>query len=324
MSANPAVLPQKATDSAAGSVAGIGPAPLMPGSLHDIAVADGVSIRTATAGDGPPLLLLHGHPHTHVTWRKIAPRLAERFTVVAADLRDYGDSSKREGGGDHLAYSKRIMARDQVEVMRAFGHDRFALVGHDGGARVSHRLTLDHPEAVSRLALLSISPTATLYGHTDKTFATHFWRLFLIQPALLPEHMINGDRAFFCATTSTARSRRPAPSRRRPSPNISAATTDRKPCMRSAKTIAPRRGSIWSTTPPARIGRSTFPCWLSGAPGTRLENSSMCWRPGANGRAMSADIRSIADTACRRSDLMSCSPVCWRSWSEAAFIQINL
>jgi haloacetate dehalogenase len=185
--------------SATRSVRTIGPAPLMPGfELHDVDVGEGVTIRAAVAGEGPPLLLLHGHPHTHVTWRKVGPRLAERFTVVAADLRGYGDSSKPEGGGDHFAYSRRVMAVDQVTVMRALGHERFALVGHDRGARVSHRLTLDHPNAVSRIALFNISPTATMYARTDKTFATsHFWWFFLIQPAPLPEHMINGDRAFF-------------------------------------------------------------------------------------------------------------------------------
>ncbi len=176
-----------------------GAAPLMPGFvLYDIDVGDGVSIRAAVAGEGAPVLLLHGHPYTHITWRKIAPQLAERFAVVAADLRGYGDSSKPQGGGDHHAYSKRRMARDQVAVMRALGHERFALVGHDRGARVAHRLTLDHPHAVSRLALFNISPTATMYAHTDKVFATsHFWWFFLIQPEPLPEHMINGDRTFF-------------------------------------------------------------------------------------------------------------------------------
>lgn len=177
----------------------LGPAPLMPGfTLHDVDVGAGVTIRAATAGKGPPLLLLHGHPQTHVTWRKVAPRLAQRFSVVASDLRGYGDSSKPAGGLDHRAYSKRVMAADQVAVMRALGHETFAVVGHDRGARVAHRMALDHAQAVSRIALLDIAPTATMYARTDKAFATrYFWWFFLIQPAPLPERMINADREFF-------------------------------------------------------------------------------------------------------------------------------
>jgi haloacetate dehalogenase len=177
----------------------LGPAPLMPGfRLHDVDVGSGITIRAATAGTGPSLLLLHGHPQTHVTWRKVAPQLAQRFSVVACDLRGYGDSSKPEGGGDHAAYSKRVMAADQVAAMRVLGHERFAVVGHDRGGRVAHRMALDHPQAVSRLALLDIAPTATMYARTDKVFATrYFWWFFLIQDAPLPERMINADREYF-------------------------------------------------------------------------------------------------------------------------------
>jgi haloacetate dehalogenase len=171
----------------------------MPGfSLHDVDVADGVRIRAAVGGAGPPLLLLHGHPQTHITWRKVAPRLAERFTVIASDLRGYGDSSKPEGGADHIGYSKRAMAADQVAMMRAFGHERFGLVGHDRGGRVAHRLALDHPETVSRIAVFDIAPTATMYERTDKAFATrYFWWFFLIQPAPLPERLISADPEYF-------------------------------------------------------------------------------------------------------------------------------
>lgn len=176
-----------------------GPAPLMPGfRLIDVDVGGGITIRAATAGDGPPLLLLHGHPQTHVTWRKIAPALAERFTVVCADLRGYGDSSKPAGGEGHVNYAKRAMAADQVALMRTLGHARFRLVGHDRGGRVAHRLALDHPDAVDRVAVLDIAPTATMYAHTDKAFATrYFWWFFLIQPSPLPERMILGDVEYF-------------------------------------------------------------------------------------------------------------------------------
>jgi haloacetate dehalogenase len=177
----------------------LGPAPLMPGfTLHEVAISETITIRAATAGKGPPLLLLHGYPQTHVTWRKIAPRLAEHFAVVACDLRGYGDSSKPDGGDRHVNYAKRAMAADQVAVMRAFGHDRFAVAGHDRGGRVAHRMALDHPEAVSRLAVLDIAPTATMYALTDKAFATaYFWWFFLIQPAPLPERLIAADLAYF-------------------------------------------------------------------------------------------------------------------------------
>jgi haloacetate dehalogenase len=167
-------------------------------SLLDFATSSDVKIRFAIGGSGPALLLIHGHPQTHVTWRKIAPELARRFTVVAPDLRGYGDSSKPEGGERHVNYSKRAMAGDLVELMRALGHDRFAVVGHDRGGRVAHRMALDHPEAVSRVALFDIAPTATMYARTDKEFATrYFWWFFLIQPYPLPERLIDADPEFF-------------------------------------------------------------------------------------------------------------------------------
>ncbi|MGE5148374.1 MAG: alpha/beta fold hydrolase [Candidatus Eiseniibacteriota bacterium] len=179
-----------------------GTAPLMPTfELLDITVGDGLTIRAATGGEGPPLLLLHGHPQTHVTWHKIAPALAERFTVVAADLRGYGDSAKPDGGEGHINYSKRAMAVDQVAVMRALGHERFSVVGHDRGGRVAHRMALDHPAAVERMAVLDIAPTATMYARTNKEFATrYFWWFFFIQPYPLPERLIGADPEFFLRT----------------------------------------------------------------------------------------------------------------------------
>jgi haloacetate dehalogenase len=179
----------------------IGHPDLMPGfRWADVAVGD-VRIRAAIGGNGPPLLLLHGHPQTHLTWHKVAPALARRFTVVAADLRGYGDSSKPSGGPDHINYSKRVMAADQVAVMRHFGFERFAVVGHDRGGRVAHRMALDHPASVTRLALLDIAPTATMYDRTDKAFATrYFWWFLLIQPFDLPERMIGADPDWFLDT----------------------------------------------------------------------------------------------------------------------------
>lgn len=148
-------------------------------------------IHAVVAGDGPPLLLLHGYPQTHVMWHRLAPALAERHTVVAADLRGYGDSGKPPGGPGHAAYSKRAMADDQVRLMRELGFDRFAVVGHDRGARVTHRMCLDHPDTVSRAALLDIVPTRHVFTHVDRELAqTYDHWFFLSQPADLPEQLV--------------------------------------------------------------------------------------------------------------------------------------
>lgn len=136
-----------------------GAAPFLDGfRLLDVSVGPHITIRAAIGGSGPPLLLLHGHPQTHVTWRKVAPALARNFTIVAADLRGYGDSSKPKGGENHAAYAKRSMAKDQVTLMRTLGHRRFGVAGHDRGARVAHRMALDHSDAVARIAVLDIAP----------------------------------------------------------------------------------------------------------------------------------------------------------------------
>ncbi|MFP4125106.1 MAG: alpha/beta fold hydrolase [Alphaproteobacteria bacterium] len=149
------------------------------------------TIHARIGGAGPPLLLLHGFPQSHVMWHALASRLAARFTVVAADLRGYGDSAAPPGGPDHGGYAKRTMARDMVRLMATLGFGRFALVAHDRGARVAHRLALDHPHALERLALLDIVPTRTLFEATDLAVAMAYehW-FFLAQPAPFPEAMI--------------------------------------------------------------------------------------------------------------------------------------
>ena len=161
--------------------------------------ANGIVINVATAGSGPAVLLLHGHPQTHVVWRHVAPRLVRAgFTVVAPDLRGYGDSEKPASDPNHLSYSKRVMAEDQVALMRNLGFETFSVVGHDRGGRVAHRLSLDHPSCVERIAVLDIAPTATMYALTDKEFATrYFWWFFLIQPFDFPERLIGSDPEYF-------------------------------------------------------------------------------------------------------------------------------
>lgn len=164
------------------------------GVLVNGTMTSGVTINTLVGGKGPPLLLIHGHPETHVAWHKVAGILAQRFTVVLTDLRGYGDSSKPDGGPDHVNYSKRAMGADQVQVMRSLGFDRFQAVGHDRGGRVLEFMMLDHPEAVTRGAMLDIAPTDGMYEKTNEEFATrYFWWFFQIQPAPLPEQMIAGN-----------------------------------------------------------------------------------------------------------------------------------
>jgi haloacetate dehalogenase len=158
---------------------------------HRIETSQSTTINLVAAGTGDGLLLLHGCPETLVMWHKIAPALADDFAVVASDLRGYGGSSKPHGASDHRTYSFRAMARDQVEVMTALGHDRFMVVGHDRGARVVHRMALDHPEAVTKAALLDILPTLTLYEETDAQFARAYWEwFFFIQGYDFPETLI--------------------------------------------------------------------------------------------------------------------------------------
>jgi haloacetate dehalogenase len=158
----------------------------------------GATIHGVQGGDGPPLLLLHGWPQTHAEWHRIAPELAKHFSVVALDLRGYGDSSKPADGANHAGYSKREMARDGVEVMERLGFERFAVVGHDRGGRVAHRMALDHADRVSRLVVIDIVPTLKLYSTVTKPFATaYFHWFFLIQPAPLPETLLGGNAEFF-------------------------------------------------------------------------------------------------------------------------------
>ena len=172
--------------------------PLFPNFDSHAIEVNGLKIMARKGGSGRPLLLLHGHPQTHAIWHRVAQQLAKSFTVIMTDLRGYGDSSKPQGLHDHSNYSKRSMALDQIEVMRHFGFSEFDVLAHDRGARVAHRLALDHPKAVKRLVLLDIAPTLAMYEKTSNQFARSYWHwFFLIQPAPMPERLIEADPAAY-------------------------------------------------------------------------------------------------------------------------------
>ena len=156
----------------------------------------GARIHGRRGGSGPPVLLLHGIPETHLMWHLVAPQLAQHYTVVATDLRGYGDSGKPPSTADHEPYSMRAIARDQIEVMRSLGHEQFRLVGHDRGARCAYRLALDEPDAVARLAVMDVIPIGDAYGRAERNFSLAYWVWsFLAAPEPVPEHFIGAAPA---------------------------------------------------------------------------------------------------------------------------------
>jgi len=170
----------------------------------------GARLRVRLGGQGPPLLLLHGNPETHAMWHRVAPQLAEHFSVVAPDLRGYGGSQKFPASRDHAPYAKRAMAQDMVDLMRGLGHEEFLVAAHDRGARVAHRMALDHPQAVRRLCVMDIVPTIEHFERTDMAFAMGYYHwFFLAQPHPGPEDMINRDTAawFFFQTSREPKAR---------------------------------------------------------------------------------------------------------------------
>ena len=196
-----------ATDSSAEEPSAYRPAP-KGATLRFFPGFEAIRVQTSQAvingvigGSGPPLLLLHGWPQTHLEWYIAAPMLAKHFTIIATDLRGYGDSSKPPDGSNHEGYSKRATARDQIEVMQQLGFDRFAVVGHDRGGRVAHRMALDSPEKVTKLTVLDIVPTYKLYTELTKEFATAYYHwFFFIQPPPLPETLLGNSAEFFLRT----------------------------------------------------------------------------------------------------------------------------
>lgn len=182
---------------------------LFPGFESRDLFLSGGRIHAVVGGEGPPLLLLHGYPQNRVIWHRIAPRLAEDFTVVCPDLRGYGASFRPDKGAEHAGMSKRAMAADQVEVMRALGFEQFYVTGHDRGARVGHRMALDHEQKVLRLAVLDIVPTHYIVTHTDVRLArAYFHWFFLAHPDNLPERMIGADPDHWLRTILGAWQRR--------------------------------------------------------------------------------------------------------------------
>ncbi|MGW6522854.1 alpha/beta fold hydrolase [Streptomyces sp. NPDC054962] len=168
--------------------------------------ADGVRINVRVAGEGPPVLLLHGYPQTHLIWHHIAPRLATTHTVVLTDLRGYGDSDKPPSDPRHTPYGKRAMARDQLVVMRELGFERFAVVGHDRGGRVAHRLALDHPRAVSALTVVDIVPTRFAFQHADADFGRGYYHWFFLAAGNgIPERLIGAEPEFWIRARMGAR-----------------------------------------------------------------------------------------------------------------------
>ncbi len=174
--------------------------------LH-LASVNGIRIAYRSSALGkPPLLLLHGHPQTHVLWHKVWDALAEHFTCVAMDLRGYGDTSKPVGDADHGNYSKCTMAQDSVALMASLGYTQFKVLAHDRGARVAHRLALDHPQTLLALSVLDIAPTYDMYRNTDEAFARAYYHwFFLIQPAPLPETLLGHDPAYYCRNVMAGR-----------------------------------------------------------------------------------------------------------------------
>jgi len=207
-------------------------AKFFPGFKQLTAKTSGAIINFVIAGSGPPLLLLHGYPETHVMWRRVAPQLAEKFTVVAADLRGYGDSSKPPDGENHFNHSKRAMAQDQVELMASLGFQKFSVVGHDRGGRVTHRMALDHPDRVEKAVILDIVPTYKLFHNVTKEWATSsFHWFFLIQPTPIPETLIGNSLGFWVQSRFTRFNRLPAEAR------SSDATAEYVRCFRIPGTI---------------------------------------------------------------------------------------
>jgi pimeloyl-ACP methyl ester carboxylesterase len=251
-------------------------------------------LYTRIGGSGPPLVCLHGYPQSHLTWRKVAPILAGRYTLVLPDLRGYGSSEIVASDEAHAAYSKRVMARDIVALMAALGYERFFLAGHDRGGRVAYRLALDAPERVAAIATLDIVPTLENWEAMDyrRAYSAYHWQ-FLAQPEPLPERLIGSDPEWYCAQKIG-----PRPTRRR-SMRTARPLRGRAPSTRYAKIIAPVILAISRPTGPTATpgNASRRRCWHSGARGATASGRRISRNYGSVGQAISPRHRSRADTS---------------------------
>ena len=254
-------------------------------TLEHIQIKDG-SIRLRRGGSGPPLLLLHGNPQTHAMWHAVAPELAKRFTVICPDLRGYGGSLKPPATPDHAPYAKKVMARDLVQVMEHFGHKRFLVGSHDRGARVAHRLALDFPERVEKLAVLDIVPTVEHFERADMSFALGYYHWFwFAQPHPFPEVMINAaPEAWFTAHTS----REPKPPgffQCRRAGRLSGVCAQSRYDPRHVRGLSRRRHHRPGARP-RLAGRgcrkSNARCWCCGAPRARSASGTTRWPSGGS------------------------------------------
>jgi pimeloyl-ACP methyl ester carboxylesterase len=256
---------------------------LFPGFTAEMVKTGDTTINVLRKGSGRPLLLLHGYPETHLTWHKVAPQLAEQFSVVVPDLRGYGDSGRPPDGEQHENYSFPAMAQDQVDVMRHYGHERFLVAAHDRGARATRRLCLDHPESVEKAVLMDIAPTLTMYEGTNQEFATKYmWWFFLIQPFPVPEHMIALDPKFYLQTVFDDLNKTSGAIPPDVMSEYTRAFQIRRRFTPPVRISKPPRASAWTwiepMTRPARRSHAHFMCFGPGR--ERSACCGMCSPPG--------------------------------------------
>ena len=277
------------------------------------------NIRVRIGGRGPPLLLLHGNPQTHVMWHRVAPALSQRFTVVAADLTGYGMSSKPPCSPDHEPYSKRAMARDQIAVMRKLGHERFMVAGHDRGARVGYRMALDWPEVVVKLAVLDIVPTGEAFARGGKDFALGYYHwFFLAQASPLPEHLIGADPDWFWRWHTTRGPREVfTPDAVR---TIWPVSATRRRSAQSARTtaLAQLSTAIMMLPTNSRDVVLDVRCWCYGGSRGGYKHGTTPSPYGVNGPRMWAAAPWNVGTICPRSSLRRRRPSCCRSLAALA------
>ena len=274
-----------------------------PGLTVDFIDSKCAEIYTLVGGSGPPLLLIHGNPESHVAWHNVAPELAKQFRVVLTDLRGYGDSSKPDGGIDHVDYCKRVMAQDQVTVMRSLGFSTFQAVAHDRGARVLQPMMSIYPEAVTRGVMLDIAPTSAMYGHTSEAFATKYRSR--THPFRRTSSILRS--AVTSITISTSSARRRAPSQAKPTPNIYAVMATRRPSMGCVRIIERRRRSTSRLTLSSPSAGSRSRSSRSGAPRERSASFSTSSRCGGRWRMTSPARACPAVTSSPRRRRISCS-----------------